>query len=122
MNENPAALPTDEPEPGKNATAGGGDEIRWKVVAQTFGITPAEIIVGRLRAEGIPALAWQEGAGRAVGLVVGLLGTGHVVVPEEFEEEALRILNEDVEIAGDVEEVADEDLETADDFDEFADQ
>ncbi|MEZ4517215.1 MAG: DUF2007 domain-containing protein [Chloroflexota bacterium] len=71
-------------------------EVRWEVVAKTGGITPAEIMVGRLRAEGIPARAWQEGAGEALGLFVGLLGTGHVVVPEEYADRARAIL-EDVE-------------------------
>jgi hypothetical protein len=75
----------------------GSEEIRWVTVAQTFGITPATIIVGRLRAEGIPARAWQEGAGQATGLVIGQLGTGHVVVPEAFEAEALSILAEEYE-------------------------
>lgn len=67
-------------------------EVRWVVVETAPGITAAEIIVGRLRSEGIPARAWQEGAGEALGLVVGVLGTGHVVVPEEFAEQARAIL------------------------------
>ncbi len=71
------------------------EEVRWEVVERTAGITPAEIIVGRLQAEGIPARAWQEGAGEALGLMVGLLGTGHVVVPEEFAERARAILAAD---------------------------
>lgn len=66
--------------------------MRWVTVAHTFGIMQATIIVGRLRAEGIPARAWQEGAGQATGLIVGKLGTGHVVVPEAFEAQALTIL------------------------------
>ena len=66
--------------------------MRWVTVAQTYGITQAMIIVGRLRAEGIPARAWQEGAGQATGLIVGKLGTGHVVVPELFEDQAREIL------------------------------
>ena len=74
---------------------GGQTEIQWKVVAETSGLTPATINVGRLKEEGIPARAWQEGAGQALGLTVGLLGTGYVVVPEEYEEEALAILDND---------------------------
>ena len=73
-------------------TAGGKKEIRWEEVATTFGITPAQILVGRLQSEGIPARAWQESAGQATGLVVGLLGMGHVIVPEEYVEQALDIL------------------------------
>jgi hypothetical protein len=76
-------------------TPGGQSEIKWKVVAETSGITSAMIIVGRLQSEGIPARAWQEGAGQALGLIVGKLGTGHVAVPEEYETAALEILAAD---------------------------
>ena len=78
----------------KETTPGSTEEIRWEVVARMPGLVPANIIVGRLRAEGIPARAWQEGAGQALGLTVGLLGTGCVVVPEEYVEQALDILEE----------------------------
>jgi len=81
---------------GNETTGGGRTEIRWQVVAQTAGLTPATIIAGRLQSEGIPVRAWQEGAGQALGLTVGLLGTGYVAVPEEYAEEARSIL-EDVE-------------------------
>jgi len=80
----------------KSAKSMGPDEVRWVTVAHTFGITQAMIVVGRLHAEGIPARAWQEGAGQAAGLIVGKLGTGYVVVPEAFEEEALAILAQPV--------------------------
>ncbi|MFN2138315.1 MAG: putative signal transducing protein [Candidatus Promineifilaceae bacterium] len=76
-------------------TPGGRKEVRWVEVAQTPGLTPAQIMAGRLQAEGVPAYAWQEGAGQATGLIVGMLGAGHVMVPEDFEDEALRILSED---------------------------
>lgn len=80
-----------EPED-SGTTPGGRQEVRWEVVARTAGLTPAEIIAGRLQAEGIPARAWQEGAGRALGLTVGLLGTGHVVVPAQYAARAKDIL------------------------------
>ena len=73
-------------------------------VEQTPGITVAEIIVGRLQAEGIPARAWQEGAGEAIGLMVGLLGTGHVVVPAEYAEQARAILDAEEAAAAEEEE------------------
>lgn len=75
-------------------TSSNPQEIRWVVIKRTPGITVAEIYVGRLQAEGIPARAWQEGAGEALGLTVGLLGTGHVVVPEEYADQAQAILAE----------------------------
>lgn len=89
--DNALPLPDDE----DADTFGEYRQVKWETVAKTGGITPAEIIAGRLRAEGIPARAWQEGAGEALGLFVGLLGTGHVVVPEEFAEQARAILAED---------------------------
>lgn len=81
-----------EPDDAGEITPDANQEIRWEVVAETPGITVAEIIAGRLQSEGIPARAWQEGAGEALGLIVGLLGTGHVVVPAEYAERARTIL------------------------------
>ena len=74
-------------------TPGGDKETQWEVVRETMGLAPAEIIAQRLQAEGIPARAWQEGAGQAFGLTVGLLGTGYVVVPEPYVEQAREILD-----------------------------
>ena len=79
-------------------TPGDKKEVHWVEVAQTFGLAQAHIMAGRLKSEGIPAYAWQEGAGQAAGLVVGLLGAGHVMVPEEFETQALDILSDVEEI------------------------
>lgn len=98
MNESPTLpLPQDSDE-SWDTTPSSKKEVNWVEVAQTFGLTQAQIIAGRLQAEGIPAYAWQEGAGRAAGLVIGLLGAGHVMVPEEYEEEALDILSDEEEI------------------------
>ena len=74
--------------------ASGQNETRWEEVATTSGITTAQILAGRLQSEGIPARAWQESAGQATGLVIGLLGMGHVLVPEEYVERALDILDD----------------------------
>lgn len=93
--DNAHSLPETDSVTGADATPGDAKEVRWEVVERTPGITPAEIIAGRLQAEGIPARAWQEGAGEALGLMVGLLGTGHVVVPEEYAERARAILAAD---------------------------
>jgi hypothetical protein len=92
---------------------GGDEEVRWETVARTPGITPATILAGRLQAEGIPARAWQEGAGQALGLTVGLLGTGHVAVPTTYVEQAREIL-------ADVDEVEDWDVDADDSDDEEA--
>ncbi len=81
--------------------AGGNRETKWKVVTETAGLATAEVIVGRLLAEGIPARAWQEGAGQALGLTIGLLGTGHVLVPESYLAAAKQILESADEIVMD---------------------
>ncbi|MFN2223607.1 MAG: hypothetical protein PVJ75_08990 [Chloroflexota bacterium] len=79
------------------ATPGGGREVKWEVVTKTPGLAPAEIIAQRLRTEGIPARAWQEGAGQAFGLTIGLLGNGYVIVPDSYLEQAKAILAESAE-------------------------
>jgi hypothetical protein len=84
-----------ESRPGPSETSPGGSrEGRWQTVARTAGLLPAQIIGGRLEAEGIPVRVWQEGAGRALGLTVGMLGAGHVMVPESYAEQARQILAE----------------------------
>lgn len=100
--------------PEEERSTGEQKEVRWEEVATTAGITAAQILVGRLQSEGIPARAWQEGAGQATGLVVGLLGTGHVVVPEEFAEQARAVLD-------DVDEFDDDEYDDLDDLDDFYD-
>lgn len=75
-----------------STTPSGEDEIKWVVVAKTMGLMAAQIMADRLQSDGIRAWAWQEGAGRALGLTVGMLGEGRVLVPEENEEEARAIL------------------------------
>lgn len=82
----------------QEATPGQQEPVRWEVVARMPGLTPATIVAGRLQAEGIPARAWQEGAGQALGLTVGLLGTGYVAVPESYAEKALDLLSESAEL------------------------
>ena len=73
-------------------------QVKWEVVARTNGLLQAEIISGRLNADVIPARAWQEGAGEALGLTVGMLGNGFVGVPEEYAAEAREILADDEDL------------------------
>ena len=61
---------------------------------QTFGLLQAEIIAGRLRSAGVPVWIWQEGAGRAQGLIVGSLGAGRIMVPSSRVHEAAELLME----------------------------
>ncbi|MCB0032415.1 MAG: DUF2007 domain-containing protein [Anaerolineales bacterium] len=75
-------------------TGGSGNHMHsneWKVVVKLYGMLEAQALIGRLQAEGIPAQAWQEGAGKALGLTVGYLGEVRVVVPSNFYEEAKAI-------------------------------
>ena len=83
---------------------GGREPVKWEVVERTMGLMNATIIAGRLQVEGIPVRVWQEGAGRALGLTVGVLGTGYVAVPEEFVDLAVSILEESEYIDFDEEE------------------
>lgn len=92
MSESPALPFPQDADDSEETTPGGKKEVHWVEVAQTYGLTQAQILAGRLQSENIPAYAWQEGAGTATGLVVGLLGAGHVMVPEAYEERALAIL------------------------------
>jgi len=72
----------------RETTPGGREEVKWVVVTETFGLTNAQLIADSLQVSGIPARAWQEGAGRAIGLTIGRLGNGYVMVPEPFAAQA----------------------------------
>ena len=74
------------------------EDFKWVKLTNTMGLSAAEVIAGRLKAENIPAWVWQQGAGGAMGLTVGPLGFGHVMVPEHLEEEAQQIIEEEYEI------------------------
>ena len=72
-------------------------ETSWRTIAKVHGLLQAQIMAGRLQAEGIPARAWQEGAGQALGLTIGLLGTGYLEVPEAYVAQAEAILTLELE-------------------------
>ncbi|MCP4428287.1 MAG: hypothetical protein GY803_27685 [Chloroflexi bacterium] len=97
MNNPSQSRPFDDQYAGRasKGDSSNSEEIKWEIVARTAGLTPATIMAGRLQADNIPARAWQEGAGQAMGLTVGLLGTGFVAVPEKYVEQALEILEEE---------------------------
>ena len=89
----PLPFPADGDSQSGAASSGGREPIKWVIVSRTAGLAPAHIIAGRLQAEGIPVRVWQEAAGQAIGLTVGILGTGHVAVPEEFVAQAESLLD-----------------------------
>lgn len=93
----------EETQEGKTSP-GGNETVKWEIVARTMGLMQATIIAGRLHAEGIPVRTWQEGAGQALGLLIGALGTGYVAVPEEMVEQAFSILEESEYVDEDEEE------------------
>jgi hypothetical protein len=101
--DKPESTPENKPHTSET-TPGGKREVRWHTIARTAGLLPAQILAGRLESEGIPTRVWQEGAGRALGLTVGMLGTGHVMVPESYAEQAGQILAQAAEEAWDEEE------------------
>jgi len=74
-------------------TPGGQQEVRWVVVAEMPGLTPATIVAERLRLYGMPVRVWQESVGQAFGLAFGPMGTGYVAVPEQWAAEAQDILS-----------------------------
>ncbi|MDJ0756140.1 MAG: hypothetical protein QNJ45_21605 [Ardenticatenaceae bacterium] len=100
-------------------------EQKWAVVYTTYGLFDAEVIVGRLQAEGIPARAWAESAGRALGLTVGKLGTSYIEVPEIYMEDAEAIIEMDFSAADesetDSETDADDNIEDNDLINRFMD-
>jgi hypothetical protein len=87
----------DKTNPDERAKGDGGAthesrNVQWEEVATTAGLAQAQILAGRLQSEGIPARAWQESIGQSTGLVIGPLGTGYVLVPAAYVEQALAIL------------------------------
>ena len=68
------------------------EPVKWVVVAEMPGLTPATIIAERLRLYDIPVRVWQESVGQAFGLAFGPMGTGFVAVPADFAAQAQAIL------------------------------
>jgi hypothetical protein len=62
------------------------------LVYTSQGMLPAQVIKSKLEAAGIPVLLDYESAGQALGLTVDGLGEVHVLVPSEYTEDAVRVL------------------------------
>jgi hypothetical protein len=67
-------------------------EHKLVTVYRAFGQPEAEIIKGRLSAEGIPAILKYESLGPVYGLTMDGLGQVEVQVPYKYEERAKDIL------------------------------
>jgi hypothetical protein len=66
----------------------------WVVVDTVNGSLNAEILRGLLQALGIEVLLSQEGAGRALGLEVGLMGDIDILVNSDDVPEARRLIDD----------------------------
>lgn len=66
----------------------------WVVVDTVNGSLNAEILRGLLQAQGIDVLLSQEGAGRALGLEVGLMGDIDILVNSDDVSEARNLIDE----------------------------
>ena len=91
------------------------DPPRLVTIYTSMGLLPAEVIKSKLEAAGIPVLLRYQSAGPVIGITVDGLGEVQVLVPQEFEEEALDLI-EPVEIGDD--EYEDEEWEEGDEWDE----
>lgn len=72
-------------------------DAQWIQLATVAGFEEASLIISYLRANGIEAYAWQEGAGRALGLSVGALGASHIMIREDQVQLARSLLEAEVE-------------------------
>ncbi|PJF43062.1 MAG: hypothetical protein CUN55_09290 [Phototrophicales bacterium] len=66
----------------------------WALVAYANSLFEAEVIGGLLKTANIPYHIHQTGVGLAFGLPPGAMGLIMVIVPIEYEEEALLLLDD----------------------------
>lgn len=64
----------------------------WVVISTVQGEPVASIMKSHLESEGIPAFLQRESAGIVYGLTLDGLGQVRIMVPQEFAEEAKRII------------------------------
>jgi hypothetical protein len=83
--------------PGRGADDRSENQVEWVHLEKVSGAEEASLVVAFLRANGVAAITWQEGAGRAYGLTVGALGVTHIMVREDQEQLARSILEVEVE-------------------------
>lgn len=71
------------------------DESGWLSICAVSGVIKARIIEGRLQAEGIPVRLQYEPIGEIYAITVDGLGEVQVLVPEEWEGHARRVLEKE---------------------------
>lgn len=69
------------------------DPESWSVAVTASGLTAAQVMAGRLEAEGIPVRLRYDVAGSLYGVTINGLGAVRILVPEEYVEQARQILN-----------------------------
>lgn len=70
------------------------NQVKWEAVAEVNGDIQAEIMRGLLEAQGIKVFLSKEGAGKAMGLEIGEMGTIQVLVPSDKAALAAEILQD----------------------------
>lgn len=68
------------------------EDERWEIAHVAAGMINANIVAGRLEAEGIPVKLQYEAVGVIYGLTVDGLGEVKVLVPAGYMEQALEVL------------------------------
>ena len=89
-----------------STTPGRVEQARWIVIA-IVSWAEAEVMRSKLESANIPCMLQREAAGTALGITIGPLGEVKVLVPEPLADDALELLNEDVDSA-DMEEYSDD--------------
>jgi hypothetical protein len=79
-----------------STTTGGRGDQEPVVVWEAANTLEAEIVKGRLEAEGIPAIVRGEAASQLFGLTTGGLARADVLVPAALAERASEILSADI--------------------------
>ncbi len=70
------------------------DSFQLVTVYRSQGILGAEVVRAKLEASGVPVILKYESAGLVLGLTVDGLGRVEVQVPEEWEADALELIQE----------------------------
>jgi hypothetical protein len=74
------------------------ENLKLVTVYESQGMLGAQVAKSKLQSAGIPVLLRYESFGQVLGLTVDALGRVDVQVPEEWAEEALRLLDENPEV------------------------
>jgi hypothetical protein len=77
----------------KQSSPDGEEHVHWVVIAIAIGIE-GEVFRSKLESENIPCLLKRESVGSVIGITLGPLGETQVLVPQEYAEQAILLLNE----------------------------